>query len=188
MTRRTTPAPPLNTATLERLALRYVERFATTRAKLASYLHRKLRERDWEDADPPPVDQLVDRIARLGYVDDRAWAEAKSAAMTRRGLGARRVQQALHHAGVTGDDAAAAMPEGDEHAIESALAFARRKRIGPFAREAADRAQIERQVAQMARAGHAPGLARRIASIPPGDLSHGNQPLDFDKELIRSLS
>jgi regulatory protein len=39
------PAPrripgPLDSAALDRLALRYVERFATTRAKLAAYLAR----------------------------------------------------------------------------------------------------------------------------------------------------
>ena len=36
--------PPLDAAALERLALRYVERFATTRGKLTDYLRRKIRE------------------------------------------------------------------------------------------------------------------------------------------------
>ena len=34
---------------LDALALRYVSRYATTRYKLASYLHRKLREKGGED-------------------------------------------------------------------------------------------------------------------------------------------
>ena len=40
--------PPLDAAALERLALRYVERFATTRGRLTDYLTRKIRERGWE--------------------------------------------------------------------------------------------------------------------------------------------
>ena len=42
------PRPPLNAAKLEELALGYVGRFATSRAKLLSYLKRKLRERGWD--------------------------------------------------------------------------------------------------------------------------------------------
>ena len=37
------PRPPLNSEKLNELALAYVGRFATTRAKLRSYLKRKVR-------------------------------------------------------------------------------------------------------------------------------------------------
>lgn len=173
------------------MALRYVERFATTRGKLTAYLMRKLRERGWAGDGSPPVEALVERIAGLGYVDDRAWGEAKAAAMARRGLGARRVRQALGAAGVAGDDADAIDPLLDAGRIESAVAFARRRRIGPYARETADRELIERQVGQMVRAGHAPDLARRIARMTPDDLSQlsrSEQVSGIDEELIRSLS
>jgi regulatory protein len=39
--------PPLDQAALQELALRYVGKYATTRAKLRAYLGRKLRERGW---------------------------------------------------------------------------------------------------------------------------------------------
>lgn len=191
MARRNPAPPPLDAATLDRLALRYVERFATTRGKLGAYLMRKLRERGWAGDEEPPVAALVERMAALGYVDDAAWAESKAAAMTRRGLGARRVRQALAMAGVAGPDAAATEPALDTHRIESALAFARRRRIGPYASAAADRPAIERQVAQMVRAGHSPDLARRIARLPPADgdsMYRSGQDPDLDRELIRSLS
>ena len=51
--------------------------------------------------------------------------------------------------------------------LDSALAFARRRRIGPFATVAADRAQREKQIAAMIRAGHSFTLARRIALAEP---------------------
>ena len=65
---------PLDDAGLERLALRYVERYATSRARLSAYLGRKLRERGWAGSDAPPVEALTDRLAELRYVDDAAFA------------------------------------------------------------------------------------------------------------------
>jgi regulatory protein len=167
------PPPPLDAAALDRLALRYVERFATTRGKLADYLRRKVRERGWDGAEADP-DGVAARMAELGYVDDRAFAEARAAAMTRRGLGAARVSAALRHAHVGEEDAAAVAPSVEAAAVASAMDFARRRRIGPYAAEPADRAGRDRQLAQMARAGHGFALARRIVSAAPGE---------FDEEL-----
>ncbi len=163
------PLPPLNSADLERYALRYVERYATTRAKLAAYLSRKLRERGWAGEKSPDPEALAERMAGLGYVDDRLYAESKAGAMARRGLGARRVREALRFAGVEEKDAAALAPALAAEALASAIVFARRRRIGPYAREVADRALQEKQMAAMIRAGHAPGLARAIVRMAPGD-------------------
>ena len=162
------PPPSLDSASLERLALRYVERFATTRGKLAEYLRRKVRERGW-DGPAPEVAALAERMAELGYVNDRAYAEAKAVALTRRGLGARRVGLALRQAHVGEDDAAAVQPRLADEATEAALAFARRKRIGPFGDGGTDRALREKQLAQLLRAGHPFELARRIVVAAPGD-------------------
>ena len=162
------PAPPLDAAALDRLALRYVERFATTRGKLADYLRRKVRERGWTgpDADPQAI---AERMAGLGYIDDRQFAESRAAALTRRGLGAARVAGALRQARVEEADAAAVRPAVLREAAASALRFARRKRIGPFAAAVADRPLRDKQVAQMVRAGHAFALSRRIVEAQPGD-------------------
>jgi regulatory protein len=160
--------PPLDRASLERLALRYVERFATTRGRLIDYLKRKIRERGWEGEAADPAG-IAERFAELGYIDDRAYGEAKASAMARRGLGARRVAGALYQAGVSGEDAAAITPGIADRAIDAALTFARRKRIGPFATEPADRPLREKQIGAMLRAGHAPALARKIVGMNPGD-------------------
>lgn len=168
MAYRQRPIPPLDAAALERLALRYVERFSTTRAKLAAYLTRKIRERGWEGDSSDPA-ALAERLATLGYIDDRLFAEAKARSMGRRGLGARRVQDALRHAGVVGEDAAIVAPTLSDARIETALVFARKRRIGPFADTPPDRARIAKQVAAMVRAGHAPELAWKIARMKPGE-------------------
>ena len=163
------PVPPLNAAALDQLALRYVERFATTRAKLADYLRRKVRERGWEGAPVDPA-AVAQRMAALGYVDDRAFAESRAAALARRGLGARRVGAALRAAGVDEADRAEVAPGVDARAVDAALGFARRKRLGPWGTGAADRAVREKQLAAMLRAGHPMALARRIVALPPGEV------------------
>ncbi len=155
------PIPPLDAAALERLALRYVERFATTRGKLADYLGRKIRERGW-DGDPADPRGLAQRMADLGYVDDQMYAESKAAALARKGLGARRVTMALRQARVEEADTEALAPAIHERAREAALTFARRKRIGPFGPPTDDRAIRDRQLAAMMRAGHGFDLSRRI--------------------------
>lgn len=161
-------APPLATAALERLALRYVERFATTRARLADYLARKIRERGWDGPESDPA-ALAERLAALGYIDDRAFGEARAAAMARRGLGARRVRATLRQAGIADEDAARIDEGIAARGVGAAIVFARRKRIGPFAAAPADRALRERQIAAMIRAGHALDIARAIVAMAPGD-------------------
>lgn len=163
-------ARPLDEAALERTALRYVERYATTRAKLGSYLQRKLRERGWAGPGEPAIAGLVERFGELGYVDDEAFATARGAALTRRGYGPRRVAQALRAAGIGEEDAAPAEQSAREGGWEAALAFARRKRIGPFAMEAPDRPGRQKALAAMLRAGHDVVMARRLVSATPGDI------------------
>ncbi|WP_448661179.1 regulatory protein RecX [Sphingomonas sp. CJ20] len=161
---------PLDPADLDRFALRYVERFATTRGKLTDYLRRKVRERGWANPDQPAdCEGVAQRMADLGYVDDRLYAEAKAGSMARRGLGARRVAEALRHAGVDAEDSRAIAPAIEESAEAAAMAFARRKRIGPFAREAGDRAQQQKHLAAMLRAGHSLDIARRITGASPDE-------------------
>jgi regulatory protein len=76
----------------------------------------------------------------------------------------------LKAAGVGGDDAAAAEASAREQAWDAALAFARRKRIGPFASAAPDRAGREKAFAALLRAGHEVAIARRIVQSDPGDV------------------
>ncbi|MGY4396926.1 regulatory protein [Sphingomonas sp. UYAg733] len=160
-------APPLDAAALDRLALRYVERFSTTRARLVDYLRRKIRTRGWdgESADPAAI---AEKMAELGYIDDRAFGEARASAMARRGLGKRRVTGAFRQAGIGEEDAEALAPAIEARALDAALTFARKKRIGPFAQDQADRPLREKQIAAMIRGGHDFTLSRRIATMAPG--------------------
>ena len=159
--RRKRPPKPLDSGRLEELALAYVARFATSAAKLESYLKRKLGERGWEGEGEPPVKTLVDRYVARGYVDDAGYARARAGSLRRRGYGPRRVNEALGAAGI--DEQIREDVRGNEGEIRrAALAMGRRRRFGPFGTERPDRERREKQIAAMLRAGHGFDAARAI--------------------------
>lgn len=146
------------------MALAYVGRYATTRAKLVAYLSRKLATRGWDGEGAADVGAVADRCVALGYIDDAAFAAMRGAALSRRGYGARRVAQALRAAGVDADDAAPAEQVARDAAMEAAMAYAKRRRLGPFSNsEVADVKSQQRCFAALLRAGHDPEIARCVA-------------------------
>lgn len=160
------PLPPLDRARLEQLALGYAGRYLTTRARLRDYLRRKLRERGGAEDCRAAIDPTVERMAALRYVDDGAFAAARAGSLARRGLGRPRVEGALRGAGISPDDAAAALGEdSEERSWAALLRFAARKRIGPYAVAPAGPDDRRRAFAAILRAGHAPRLAARLLAL-----------------------
>ena len=161
--------PPLDESRLNELALRYVGRFATTRAKLRSYLSRKVRERGWDGAREPDFMAIAERFAAQGYVDDSSFALAKSQSLTVRGYGKRRVIEALKAAGVEEEESAAARDHADAGAVSAALRFAKRRKVGPYGDSSPrDPRDKQKALAAMVRAGHGFELSRTILALPPG--------------------
>lgn len=161
---------PLDQHQLNELALAYVGRFATTRTKLQRYLRRKLFERGWDGASAPDIDGLTEHFAGRGYVDDSAFAEAKARSLLRKGYGPRRVAESIRSAGVGDQDSGEALREAQEGKLDAALAFARRRRWGPYGTEveAVAPATHQKRVAAFLRAGHDARLAQAILRIAPG--------------------
>lgn len=167
-TRSRKPRPPLTQAKLEEMALAYVGRFATSRSKLVSYLGRKLRERGWDGEVEPDLAALAEKLAELGYVDDRAFALSKARSLMARGYGERRVGLALSIAGIDEEDGDEARSHVEERAVEAALRYARRRSIGPFAKSTLNPADREKALAAMVRAGHRLDLAKAVVKLEPG--------------------
>ncbi len=163
-------APPLDKASLRALALRYVERYATTQVNLSRYLMRKISERGWDGSQhfSQHVEELVIQFAELSYVNDRAVAETKARASIRKGLGTRRLVQDIYAAGISKENSADALAEASEKALEAAQNFAKKKGIGAYARNPLpdDREQRQKlkqkQLQAFLRAGHDFELARRF--------------------------
>ena len=159
------PPKPLGAARLEELALAYVARFATSAAKLEDNLRRKLRERGWDGEDDPPVTAIAAKFVANGFIDDAAYARAKSGSLLRRGYGQRRIGQALHAAGIA-EDVREEVRAGEGEQRRAALAMARKRRFGPFGAGATDRAVREKQIAALLRAGHRLDSARELVNSP----------------------
>jgi regulatory protein len=167
------PAPqPLDAARLEELALAYVARFATSEARLARYLGRKLFERGWGDEGPSSdaVAAAVAKCTRLGFVDDRAFAQQRGGALGRRGLGERRLRAQLGVDGIKADVAEPVLAMARDDRLATALAFARRRRLGPYGTGMPpDPKGRDKILGAFLRAGHDTATARRILAIAPGD-------------------
>ena len=162
-------SPPLDEIALKELGLRYVAKYQTTRFKLCHYLSRKLRERGWEGSGEPDLQALADRFAELGYINDAAFALSRSRSLAVRGYGKHRLAQHLRNAGVGEDDSRGAFDAAEDEALNAALRFARRRRIGPFAKQALDERSREKAIGSMVRAGHDSRLAHKIANLEPAE-------------------
>jgi regulatory protein len=147
-------------ALLERWALGYLERFASSAENLRRVLRRRVRRRVSDDETAQRaaalIDDLVERYRRSGLLDDAAYAAARARGRLARGEPLRRIAAGLAAKGIAAEERAAALeslretdPDPD---LAAACAFARRRRLGPFRRGPGDRA---RELAAFARAGFA---------------------------------
>lgn len=167
--RRKRSPKPLDEDRLYELAVAYAARFATSSAKLGTYLNRKLYERGWAGETEPDVDALVARFVHHGFVDDAAYARMKADSLLRRGYGARRIGQALHHAGI--EETLRHETSPDEAAERTAaFALAKRRRFGPFGDAASDPKKREKQLAALVRAGHSFDSARMVVDAGSVDV------------------
>ncbi len=164
------PPPPLNDERLRGLALHYVGKYATTQAKLTTYLARKIRERGWSNERPPDIDALAEQFAELGYINDAQFAESRSRSFVRRGYGERRLNEDLRASGIGDADAVPAKEHMAESSFTAAQNFARRKRLGPFASEAAPPEKRQKQLQGFLRAGHGFEVAKRFVNADPGQI------------------
>ena len=143
---------------LEKWALGYLERFASSAENLRRVLRRRVRRRvgDNETVQRAAalIDELVERYRRTGLIDDAAYAAARARGRLARGEPLRRIAAGLAAKGVDAEDRAAALDALRETApdpdLAAACAFARRRRLGPYRRGPADR---NRDLGSFARAG-----------------------------------
>jgi regulatory protein len=101
------------------------------------------------------VREVVERLSSAGAVDDVRFAELRSRRLLRTGHSPRAAAAHLSARGVPAEVAQAALPAAGTSELDSAVAYARRRRIGPFRAEAsADEAELQRrELGALARAG-----------------------------------
>jgi len=174
------PAGPAPTrAALHEAALTHLARFSASEAGLVRVLDRRIdrwarraaaetqaaatpnaatQERDPPDTAAPraAAREVARALVQSGIVDDAAYAASRARSLTRAGRSRHAISAHLAQKGVQHEVAQAVLPEPDAE-LAAALAYARRRRLGPFRRdppEGADLAALRRKEAgAMARAG-----------------------------------
>lgn len=160
------PPRKVTPAYLQRAAMAYLERYASSAEQLRRVLTRKVANRcrlRGEDATEfrDAIDEVVAKSLRIGLVDDARYAQGRVATLRRRGGSARAIRAKLSIKGVDGETITAALQGDDDEEEKAALAFARRRRLGPY--RVADRAPSrDKDLAALARAGFGFGIAKRI--------------------------
>jgi regulatory protein len=158
-------------AYLEKAALHYLERYASSEANLRQVLLRKV-ERSARahgtdrEAGSEAVEALLARLRDAGYLDDAAYARGRAVGLHRAGHSVRAIQARLRQKGVDPDTAAQALEQLEDEAeapeLAAALRYARKRRLGPYRAEAERDVKAERDLAALARKGFSLDLARRV--------------------------
>ncbi|HJQ60525.1 MAG TPA: RecX family transcriptional regulator [Vineibacter sp.] len=168
-------AKPVTATSLQAAAAAYVARYDASSSRLRAVLMRRVLKARRDGAPiiadvEAAIDAVVARHVGAGIVDDAGYAGRKVASLHRRGLSVRLIRDKLKREGIGRDDVDHAIDAtradlaiDREHLdLHAAVAFARRRRLGPF-RTAAERDERRtRDLAAMGRAGFAFDLARRV--------------------------
>jgi len=156
---------------LENVALWYLQRFAASADSLRKVLMRRVeksaRAHDTDREEGTSlVEEIITRFRSSGLLDDLVYAEGRTRSLHRRGVSTRGIRARLAAKGVGADDIdaalAALLDETPEPDLTAAIAYARRRRIGPW-RKGDDRDERrERDLAALARQGFGYDTARRV--------------------------
>ena len=149
-----------------RSAADYVSKHSTSRANLEKIIARRASRRYPDLASEKAAEiarKTADFFVEHLFVDDAAYAEARVRSGVRKGHSRRRIAAGLVETGVAAETAAEALSGADDMA--AALAFARRRRIGPWRRGEDNRETRDREGAALARSGFSYEISRRIVSM-----------------------
>ncbi len=171
---------------LDRAALFYLERFATSAENLRRVLMRRVESSASfhgtdRDEGAAMIDTLVARYLASGLLDNRAYAEGRVRTLRRRGSSARLIHLKLRQKGVADEVIAEALAslagDGTEPEMAAAAALARRRRLGPFRRPGEREERRDKDLAALARVGFSYAVARRVIEAPsPEDLADDGIP------------
>lgn len=155
---------------LDKAALFYLERYASSAENLARVLMRRVEKAaragiSDRDEGRRLVDALVERYRARGLLDDKAYAEGRARSLLRQGRPRAAIARRLAAKGVDSEAIDAALggltEESGDPDLSAAIAFARRRRLGPW--RLRDRAAFrDRDLAALGRAGFSYDLARKV--------------------------
>lgn len=194
------PAPvPPTAALLHESAIGYLAARSASVAQLTRSLVRKVdawaRRADRAGVDAEEITAsreqcqsaivvLVARLKESGLLNDALYAKQRAASLTRSGKSRRAVAFDLRRKGIAESTAREVTPHDADTELGAAIALARKKRIGPFARTVpedrdAKRALERKWLGAFARGGYSFGTAQKVLRLDRDaaeELLHGSVP------------
>lgn len=171
------PRPPgkcPDRASLHEAALRHLARFAATEAGLLRVLDRRILRWQHATESAPEVivparaaaREVVQALTASGMLDDANFAAARSRRLVRAGRSRVAVSAHLAAKGVDAETAGTVLPDAEAEFL-AAVAFVRRRRIGPFRTPDAEEGDGNREMGMLARAGFPREVAARALRLDP---------------------
>lgn len=162
--------PDTTLPALEKAALHYLERYASSAANLRRVLMRRVdqaaRAGVTERLDGAArVDAVIDKLVARRLLDDKAYAEGRARSLSRQGRSTSVIVRKLQMKGVGAEAVEGAMEavtEDGHSDLASALKLARKRRLGPFRPKAERRELRPRDLAVLGRAGFSFEIARKV--------------------------
>ncbi|HMJ16349.1 MAG TPA: regulatory protein RecX [Polyangiaceae bacterium] len=171
-------AKPITRETLEHVALRYLDRFDASVAKLRRVLEGHVRrasrvhETD-ATAASQMIDELLARYVASGLLSDRRFAENLVVGLRARGASQRRITHKLRERGIGQQDTEQALQssgaDSQDAEFRAAVEFVRKKKLGPHRDPEQRAARRKADLAALARAGFSYELARRVLGPSPDE-------------------
>lgn len=164
---------------LEKSALFYLERYATSVENLRRNLLRKVRRSaEAHGGDPEAgaaaVEALLARFQRSGLLDDEVYAQGRCQALLRQGMSLRGIRTRLRAKGVPSEIVDGALDALTEERgspdLEAAVAYARKRRIGPYRGAGARAENRERDLAALGRRGFSYATAAAVVDAESAEI------------------
>ncbi|MBU0551529.1 RecX family transcriptional regulator [Myxococcota bacterium] len=156
------------------IALAHVQRYPCSVQHLRAVMARKFQrslaafEGDRAALDAA-LEEAITQLSEAGWLNDAALALAITRSLHGRGKSRRYIANKLSEKGLAEHRAVALEALGeevDDPDQVAALAFARKRRLGPWRRGEGGPDVLRRELGKMARAGFSFDLARRVLSTP----------------------
>ena len=165
------PVKKVSPGYLERSALYYLERYASSSGNLRRRLLLKAMrsaEAHGTDLDETVrwIDTLIAKLIRIGVLDDAKFAAMKVTSLHRQGKPQRVIAQTLSAKGVERPHIDHAIEQFESERPDSDLAaaitYARKRKFGPWRKEASTPERAQKELASLARRGFALEIARQV--------------------------
>lgn len=144
---------------LKNIALHYLKRFDSSVANLRSVLQRRVNDFAYynpefdKDTAFAWIENIIADFERCGYLDDERYAEIKVRSYLNSGKSSKYIKLKLRQKGVDRDLVDDILDDSDYNALDTALALAKKKKIGPYRSEPLRKDMRKKDMATLVRAG-----------------------------------